>query len=302
MAVVSSEGAFFTILAGGYTTNGAANVDVVLKGYSGEPVKVERVGRPGERIDRASLSLCLAVQPEMLADFLSDPTLTGRGMASRFLAAMPESRVGDRATLGIPPSPELQERFAARLEAILRAKEEIVLTLTPEAFAAYDAWFREVERSLKPGGELADLGQGWGGKLCGNTIRLAGLITLSREDRREISGDAMSKAIRMAKWFRDQALRLMGGENGLSPEANEALGWLVRRGEAEISATQVKNILRKRKPFPRAESVDLALDELETNRFIRRFTVQGNEVTGRPRGLMIQLHPGLLAKKGGGRE
>ena len=56
MAVVSSEGAFFNILAGSYTSSGAVNVDVVLKGYSGEPVRVERVGRPGEKIDRACLA------------------------------------------------------------------------------------------------------------------------------------------------------------------------------------------------------------------------------------------------------
>ena len=34
----------------------------------------------------------------------------------------------------------------------------------------------------------------------------------------------------LAKWFRDHAPRLMGGDGELSAEANEALAYLVRRG------------------------------------------------------------------------
>ena len=131
MALVSSEGAFLNILAGGYSSGGAANVDVVLKGYSGEPVRVERIGRGSEKITKASLSLCLAVQPDLLETFLSDPTLAGRGMASRFLCCLPQSRVGARTLAGIPAKQEVLDAFGHRLREILSKPEGTELTLSP---------------------------------------------------------------------------------------------------------------------------------------------------------------------------
>ena len=156
MALVSSEGAFLNILAGGYSSNGAANVDVVLKGYSGEPVRVERIGRGSEKIEKASLSLCLAVQPDLLESFLKDPTLAGRGMASRFLCCLPQSRVGKRTLAGIPADPIVMERFDLRLKEIRSRQGYTEQTLSPETYAAYDQWFQEIEKSLAPGGELAE--------------------------------------------------------------------------------------------------------------------------------------------------
>ncbi len=294
MAVVSSEGAFFNILSGSYSSAGAVNVDVVLKGYSGEPVRVERVGRAGEKIDRACLSLCLAVQPEMLQDFLNDPTLAARGMASRFLAMMPRSKVGERREQGIPADETVMERFAERIRQLLSDSAPLTLPLSEEARLVYGRWFDEVERDLRPGGELKDLGQGWGGKLCGNTARLAGLMTLLREEREAISGDTMARAVAIARWFRDQALRLMGGEVELSPEANEMLGWLVRRGENGVSQVKIKQAIRRRTTFNKTETVQDAFTELSGAGFIRFVDPPKRDGAGRPSCQLLELHPSLL--------
>ena len=295
MAVVSSEGQFFNILAGSYSGSGAANLDVVLKGYSGEPVRVERIGREGDEIDRACLSLCLAVQPAMLGEFLNDPTLAGRGMASRFLVCMPESRVGGRATSGMAIKADVMEVFASALEWVL-GQEELTLTLSAEAYARYDLWFQEVERQLGPGGELADLGQGWGGKLCGNTARIAALMQLTRRDearRMVVDGEVMGWAIGLARWFRDQALRLMGGEKGLSPEANEALAYMVRKGETVFPVTEIRAKLRWRRGLKTAELVESALDELAEHGYIRLLPAPPWSGTGRPPKPRYELHPEL---------
>ena len=42
-ALISSEGGIFDTLAGIYTKN--VNIDVMLKGYSGDPIRVDRIGR-----------------------------------------------------------------------------------------------------------------------------------------------------------------------------------------------------------------------------------------------------------------
>ena len=46
LALFSAEGGIFDILAGRYTSNGMANFDVFLKGHAGDPIRVDRIGRP----------------------------------------------------------------------------------------------------------------------------------------------------------------------------------------------------------------------------------------------------------------
>ena len=297
MAVVSTEGVLLSVLSGLYNKSGEANLDVVLKGYSGEPVMVARVGRAGENIDKASLTLCLAVQPDILSTFLNNTALAARGMASRFLAAMPRSMVGKRVSKGIPMSEDVQMEFSRRLESLLQYEGTIALSLSKEAWIVYDAWFDEVEQALKPGGTLAEVGQGWGGKLCGNTARIAGLLSLMKGDWKEIDGQTMKNAVLIARWFQEHALRLMGGEDALTPEAREALQYLLKRGEAKVSSGAVRNVLRKRKAFLRADVVDNALAELETHGYARLAAPEPNGTKGRPLCPLLELHPDLLVKE-----
>lgn len=69
-----------------------------------------------------------------------------------------------------------------------------------------------------------------------------------------------------ARWFWDHAPRLMGGDGELSAEANEALAYLVRRGESPVPVSLIRNTLRKRKSFPREERLDAALAERMNDR------------------------------------
>ncbi len=47
-AIISTEGGIFDVLAGMY--NKSVNIDVFLKGYSGDTIRVDRIGRPPELI------------------------------------------------------------------------------------------------------------------------------------------------------------------------------------------------------------------------------------------------------------
>lgn len=61
-AIISTEGGIFDTLAGIYTKN--VNIDVMLKGYSGDPIKVDRIGRCSESVMDPALTILLMAQPE----------------------------------------------------------------------------------------------------------------------------------------------------------------------------------------------------------------------------------------------
>ena len=78
-----------------------------------------------------------------------------------------------------------------------------------------------------------------------------------------MSEKTMRGAVQIARWFRDHVLRVLGGDGELSLEVNEALAYLVRRGESPVSVSLIRNMLRKQKSFRQKERLDEALMELQ---------------------------------------
>lgn len=294
VAVVSGEGALLSVMAGCYA-QGPANLDAVLQGYSGEAVSVARVGRPPVRIDKAALSICLAVQTEVLEGFITDQQLRQRGTVARFLLAEPESMIGRRLVVGPPVSQELLSRYHSRVKEILALPGEVTLRPDEAARTAWEDWAREIERRSCPGGDLRGLGGGWEGKLAGNTLRIAGLMALLAFETLTIREHVMRGAIRQARWFAD-SMKALCGVSELSPEAEGMLRYLSRRGERKVSMASVRTGLKGRKHFRKAEDIRNTLQEL-ANAGLVRFQIQAlNGGPGRPPKPAVLVHPEILPR------
>lgn len=77
-----------------YTKN--VNIDVMLKGYSGDTIRVDRIRRESESIMNPCLSILLMTQPKVVSDALSNATFRGRGLTAQFLYCLPQTSVGTR--------------------------------------------------------------------------------------------------------------------------------------------------------------------------------------------------------------
>jgi len=87
MAVISDEAGIFDILAGRYSS-GIPNLDIFLQGHAGSPVRVNRGNRPPVFMERATLTLGLVPQPDVLKGLKKNPIFRGRGLLARFLFAI----------------------------------------------------------------------------------------------------------------------------------------------------------------------------------------------------------------------
>ena len=135
-AILSTEGGIFDTLAGIYTKN--VNIDVILKGYSGDCIKVDRVGRVSESIMNPTLTILLMVQPSVLSGMMQNGTFRGRGLTARFLYCIPKSSVGKRKYRSSPVSPEIYREYELRIRNMLEDEYEAVpevITLSPGRFA-----------------------------------------------------------------------------------------------------------------------------------------------------------------------
>lgn len=91
-ALLSTEGGIFDTLSGAYSKT--VNIDVMLKGYSGDSIRVDRIGRNSESIMNPALTVLLMVQPSVLSGLMQNGTFRGRGLTARFLYCIPTSFVG----------------------------------------------------------------------------------------------------------------------------------------------------------------------------------------------------------------
>ena len=264
-AILSSEGGIFDILSGAYSQN--VNLDVFLKGYSGDSIRVDRIGRPSEFINNPALTISLMLQPDVLEKVMSNPRFKGRGLTARFLFSIPKSTVGSRRFRVTPVDDETKDAYREEILDMLEDETELELTLSEEAYKLLEAFSMEIEAKLPT--EYEPL-EGWAGKLAGNTVRISALLwragTTSDNPFRGapvIDGFAMSNAIRIGRYFLAHAAAAFGIVSNMQ-NVKRALAAI--KGETEITK---RDILRKCRTFRTSEEVQRAIDTLEAYGYIR---------------------------------
>lgn len=222
-AILSTEGCIFDTLAGIYTKN--VNIDVILKGYSGDSIRVDRIGRQSESVMTPALTMLLMAQPSFLSGLMGNGTFRGRGLTARFLYCIPVSKVGSRRYRSQSVPMDIYSDYKNRIRNMLEdeyEKEPEFITLSPGADVMIENFAEELEPMLKT--EFADISD-WAGKLVGNVLRIAGLLCrasvyrchdfLADVEELIVSEDIMKNAIRIGRYLIEHAraaFSLMGAD------------------------------------------------------------------------------------------
>ena len=276
-ALISSEGGIFDTLAGIYTKN--VNIDVMLKGYSGDTIRVDRIGRESESIMNPSLTILLMTQPKVVSDVLSNKTFRGRGLTARFLYCLPASSVGERRFQSAPIPEDVYQRYEQKIVNMLEEEypgKPNTITLSPEASALLTAFAEEIEPKMKA--EYAEIAD-WVGKLVGNTLRIAGLLCradvyrapdfLSDDDPLTVSGGTMANAIRLGRYYLSHALAVYDAipEAAMHRDANRILQMIRERNLAEFDR---RTAMRYCRTFKTVAEIQPVLDFLEDYGYLAR--------------------------------
>jgi hypothetical protein len=293
LAIFSAEGGIFTILSGRYSES-VPVLDAVLKGHCGDPIRVDRMGRPSEQVDAPALTMCLAVQPAVIRDLSETRAFVERGLVARFLFAVPVSTVGHRR-VDPPPVPEAlgeeYNRIVAGLLALPLRRDEQgevrprTLSLSPLAEAVLVDFMRELEPRLHPEGDLGPLA-GWGEKLSGALARIAGLLHAADHAGHEtipteITDEVMQRAVGFAEYLISHARaahRLLGGDS--TALAGKVLRWIKRRGVAEFTKRECQQNFKSQ--LRKADELDGPLALLRDHGYIRPAPEEQDRGRGRP--------------------
>ena len=282
IALFSTEGGIFENMAGRYS-NGVPNIDVYLKGHSGDDLRIDRRGR-SEHIGSPALTIGLAVQPAVLRGLIEKPGFNGRGLLERFLFALPISLLGRRKIRPAPLSEGVRRNYLKNVIS-LAAIEPITnydgehqprwIELSDEADDCLAGFERELEPMLAEDSELGVIG-GWGGKLAGAVVRIAGILHLAQHAGSlnhnwpgEVSADTLRKAIAIARYLIPHA-RAAYAEMGADPKIEAAkvvLRWIEKSALSDFTKRQAFGGVRRR--FKEVAALEPALRVLEDHGYIR---------------------------------
>lgn len=251
LAIISDEGGVTEVLSGLYNS-GNANIDIILKGIDGGATRIKRAQKD-YRLN-PYLTILLLVQPQILTNMADKRAFTGNGALERYLYAIPRGNVGYR-TFTDDRIDEYAERSYSNLIfnllSITLPEKPYVLTLEHPAQDMFHNFRQEIEKELRADGKLY-ICRGWGGKLAGYTLRLAGLMHVAEHisgTHLVIQKETISRAINIARLLMDHAVAaygMMGADIEVN-DAKELFEWLKTQKTDRLTKSDIINAMRSRK-------------------------------------------------------
>lgn len=284
LTVASAEGGIFDSMRGRYDR--LPNFDLYLHAHAGEPVSVDRIGRKSVHIDRARLTMLLAVQPSVLSEVLRNRTFRGRGLCARFLFAVCRSRVGSRKVEPDPVPDDVKEAYRSFVHQILGSRWSGIIMMSTEADRLRAEYQQYIERKLSGEWEFM---QDWGGKLVGAMARIAALLHCADAagDPAEtpISARTLSNAISIAECLSAHAATAF---QGTSCEVEDARYLLKRIAALGGNSIKKRDLFAACRPhFQKAEAMEPGLQVLKDHGYIRE---ESRSTGGRP-SVLIAVNP-----------
>ena len=305
LSIISSEGGIFDVLSGAYSK--VVNIDILLKGYSGDYVRVDRIGRESISLKKPKLTILLMVQPRVLETILNNPIFSGRGLNARFLYSIPKSMVGSRKLTTDVISEDTKQAFYSLINSILNEDTTFIdtISLTDDAYKELERYHDNFEFRLK--NDLKDIGA-WAGKLVGNILRISGLLTRAfgikydpflNDGTPLVDGNyivqkkTMLDAIKVGDYFLDHALYAfdMLGLDTAKKNAKKIVDSLIKQTPHKDNIT-ARDVMRLVRSFKTKDEVIPALNLLCDYGYLKE--CESNQTSiGRPKGQSYLINPSI---------
>ena len=292
-SIISAEGGIFDQLAGGMYSK-AVNIDVFLKGHSGDCIRIDRIGRGSESVENPALTMLLAAQPSVIAGIMQNGTFRGRGLTARFLYTIPKSLVGSRNYYTKPIPVETENAYTELIYNLLDDKlnpttaDPEIITLSSHADAELCNFATTLEGKLRTSLEhISD----WAGKLCGAIVRIAGILCRAEKkgchkymcetEPLSIDHDTICNAIQIGCYYlkHAQAAYSIMGADPVIKKCKSVLKAIVPNQPTEISKREIMRLCRSIKTV---EELQPVLDKLCEYGYMQRKQEQGTKSNGRP--------------------
>lgn len=211
--IYSPEGGeVLRVFAGKYSKDGKGEFDLLLSGYTGESVRVDRQGRGPVNLANPCLSLLLAVQPPILRDLFANPEAVQRGLITRTLAFVCEVEPREDDGRIDEINPDVRARWHALVRRILAVRHKYAdaprnVSCSQSAREGLRDFYNEAVRLRR--GKFADV-QGelsrWRENACRASLALA---VGDSPDADTLTANQAARAVQLVRWAQLSTLALL---------------------------------------------------------------------------------------------
>ena len=296
MFIASGEGGVFSNMKGRYR-QGGDDIEIYLKGHSGDYISVHRKSREPEILQSPAISMAVCVQPYIIENVILDEENTGKGLTGRIVFAYPAARAGTRQPISdTPPKNKMYDKaifYALKNTAAITETKQVKLTKEAKKYAT--EYFFIPEKRIEDGLERA---MSWNGKAFGLSIRIAGLFhaficSENNQDPAEIPIplEVMENAAKVTECLSVHAEKVFAGDDQINNDAIYLLRKIKRylqSGRLEVSKQKIWQGVKRR--FGNAAKLDEILQFLEERGYIQTHKKSSG---GRPAEI-IKINPLIL--------
>ena len=217
-SISSDAGAIINNLLGRYAKGDRTDETIYLKTWTGERVRVDRLGREGVQLERPCLSALWCVQPDKVEALLSVSALSDGGLLPRLLVCHTGSQMQEIAeggeNLDLPSTDKADWRALVRelLQTFHAASgAATIVQPEPEALRLFTAHYNAIVRRCQSG-ELCDV-QSFAARWTEQAWRLALVIHAglngAAAGTNPLHADTAVCALELADWFSGQQLAIL---------------------------------------------------------------------------------------------
>lgn len=300
IAFMTAEGAIFDVMAGRWN-KGVHDLDLFLKGHSGDDHRTNRCGRGRSVIVEPAISFGLSIQPEKIRAVVSDKTFAGLGLLARFLYCFPQSYVGRRDTRPKTLDSSVKSAYETLVLSLCDLpvpQQPTLLRLTHSAENRHDEFQQYIESQLGNGGPLSGM-HDWPNKLAGHCLRLAAILHFCQHGPtaagKEVDLDSIERAIDICDPYLIEHATAVFGTMTSTGDVDDALwiwSWACRNQLEEFSQRDAQRGSQRRFNGE-TERLGIALQILVRHGYLKELPPSENS-HGRPASPRFAVSP--LAK------
>jgi len=299
LGILSAEGGVFAIFAGRYSNDKPVN-DIFLCGHAGDPIKVARVGRERDNIDKPAITMGLCIQPTILDHLGHKKLLRESGMLGRLLFSMPEYERG-KGTFDTPPiSEHAKENYHRIIRFLLElpvTEKPVRIELSSSAVDVFRHFYEEIEKRLAESSDLHSI-PSWGAKLRGAVLRIAGLLQLAKAaesrympESPEIEKSTIESAIEIGRYLISHAKKAF---RQLEMDADmkiaiKMISWMKKHNQSSFTQRELFEGAKGQSEVNKVDDLQPGIAILKKHGYLRQKAHEKNK-SGRP-SLRFEVNP-----------
>lgn len=248
--ITTDGGDLVNNLLGRYSKLDRTDDALVVKGFSGDPCMVDRMGRDSIRLKHPWLSMLLWVQPEKRDTLFGSRQLRDGGLLPRCLIAEIDADLNHIEETAADITTKTRLAYTQQISTLLQTfrlgQQTHLINATAEARQIVRTYANEIidQRNAAASSRLDSFRARWAEQACRLSVVLHAAKWGPEAAKQVLDAETAQAGVTLARWFGEQQMRLLG--EGEADEREQVLTGLRNLARQKPNGFTARDVYRAR--------------------------------------------------------